>query len=239
MEVIKGTQVGEGLQEIFKVATEKIENSLGYIIELNTDRNILSVDLGSYEKETIMGQYSPFKKIITVSIDLYNKAHDSENPNREADYSDIVRAMVHEIGHRIHDIHFGYKTVRLPREGRTLYSEKNSKENFAEAFENMVLDKDKSRFNKRSEALKKALDKKFIGEPEKPAVAKTKPQLRKELLTLTELCETRVHMTTKAARVKLRKSGKFTKGPAGWAWDVQTQAEEIEKIARFLLGEDK
>lgn len=237
MEVIKGTAVEKGLREIYKEALKRIEESIGYAIELNKEERSLTVLLEDYKKPSIMGQYSSFRNKITISADLYKEAQGGEES--EGHYSDLLRAMVHEIGHRIHDIHFGYKTVRLPREGRTLYSEKSSRENFAEAFENLVLDKDQARFNKRSEALKKALDKKFIGETKKPLAAKTRPQLRKELLTLTELCETRVHMTTKAARVKLRKSGKFTKGPAGWAWDIETQAEEIEKIARFLLGEDK
>ncbi|MGL4253971.1 MAG: hypothetical protein ACRCR2_08005, partial [Fusobacteriaceae bacterium] len=142
--------------------------------------------------------------------------------------------LIHEIGHRIHDIHFGYKTVRLPRQGRTHYASTNARENFAEAFENLITDKG-TRYQVRSEALTKALNLKFKPELVPTAAKKnTIPENRKSLITLDQICD-EIGMTTKAARVKLRKSGKFTKGPSGWAWEP-TDTENITIIKNYLLG---
>lgn len=233
-------KVQSTVNELVIEAKELITKELGYEIELeplkeNGEKNTLTIN-ANYFPNSRLGQYSmkgaieikiqdiqEYKELSTDSIEFHNIK------------KEILRTLIHEIGHRIHHIHFNYKTVRLPREGRTDYSAKDSRENFAEAFENLILDSNRTRFLTRSTALRKVLDRKFKPDYiEVKAAKNTIPEKRKTLLTLDQICD-EIGMTTKAARVKLRKSGKFTKGPAGWAWAPEDK--NIDTVKKFLKGE--
>lgn len=232
------------VDDLVEEAKELIKKELGYEIELEpyhlegphkgTKRGLMVN--ANYFPNSRLGQYS-MKGAIEIKIQDIQKYKELSSDSIEFHNikKEILRTLVHEIGHRIHHIHFNYKTVRLPREGRTDYSAKDSRENFAEAFENLILDSNLKRFLTRNTALRKVLDRKFKPDYIEAKAAKdTIPEKRKSLLTLDQICD-EIGMTTKAARVKLRKSGKFSKGPAGWAWAPEDK--NIDIVKKFLKGE--
>lgn len=233
-------KVQSTVKELVIEAKELIKKELGYEIELEPinekgEKNTLTIN-ANYFPNSRLGQYS-MKGVIEIKIQDIQKYKELSSDSIEFHNikKEILRTLVHEIGHRIHHIHFNYKTVRLPREGRTEYSAKDSRENFAEAFENLILDSNLKRFLTRNTALRKVLDRKFKPDYIEVKAAKdTIPEKRKSLLTLDQICD-EIGMTTKAARVKLRKSGKFSKGPAGWAWAPDDK--NIDIVKKFLKGE--
>lgn len=54
--------------------------------------------------------------------------------------SKIIRTIIHEIGHHIHKIHFDNKQFRFSTKNKSRYAYKNSNENFAEAFADLIMD---------------------------------------------------------------------------------------------------
>ena len=53
--------------------------------------------------------------------------------------SDIIRTIIHEIGHHVHRFYFDDKQFRLPTQRKTKYAYKNYLENFAEAFADLMV----------------------------------------------------------------------------------------------------
>lgn len=49
-----------------------------------------------------------------------------------------IDVIIHELGHHIHDEYFSNKRFRLGSEGKTVYANKNSNENFAECFSSYI-----------------------------------------------------------------------------------------------------
>ncbi|MCY7977441.1 hypothetical protein P8843_07095 [Bacillus inaquosorum] len=60
-----------------------------------------------------------------------------------------LKAAIHELGHAVHHQLLNYKTYKLSQEGKSERAEYNYKEDFAEAFAELVLRQDNDNFTKR------------------------------------------------------------------------------------------
>lgn len=81
--------------------------------------------------------------------------------NSTLDEEDFKRALVHEYGHYIHFNYLGNRRIRLPREGKSKYADIDHRENFAVAFENLIMDRYDD-YRARNDALIRLLKKHIV-----------------------------------------------------------------------------
>lgn len=81
--------------------------------------------------------------------------------NSTLDYEDFRRALIHEYGHYIHFNYLGNRRIRLPREGKSKYADIDHRENFAVAFENLIVDRYDD-YKARNDALIRLLKKHIV-----------------------------------------------------------------------------
>jgi Mlc titration factor MtfA (ptsG expression regulator) len=79
---------------------------------------------------------------------------DIEHVNKDSD-CEIIETIIHEIGHYIHDEQFNCKHFRFPTVEKSEYAYANFKENFAEAFTDLIERKDTK---ERSNRIRKILN---------------------------------------------------------------------------------
>lgn len=112
----------------------------------------------------VLSEYSPvvfFDKSIygTQTDGLYywdkNQIGINKKIFEESGHDYAVRVLAHEYGHSIHDSLLNNCKVRLPQEGRSEYSKVNNQENFAEAFENFLMDYDDKKYTARNQAVER------------------------------------------------------------------------------------
>jgi SprT-like family. len=105
-------------------AMDWLEGRVQRIFGLQVTRPMITI---KDETSNTWGQYVYEKHEIVLYPDIF----DDEELTR--------RTLSHEYGHYIHDVILDSRRIRLPQEGRTEYSKVNGRENFAEAFECLLM----------------------------------------------------------------------------------------------------
>lgn len=93
---------------------------------------------GTYRQSYIDSNWNIVcKKNIAIKMSLVRESFN--NPNSKYSYNKIKEVLYHEIGHYIHDIYFGDLEMKLSTKGKSSYARKNHKEDFAEAFMDLMV----------------------------------------------------------------------------------------------------
>lgn len=120
--------INKGLEKIRKF----YDNDCLDIIKNNI---VLSNDLKTGEY-TVTGTYSWRTQMIKINKKWFDAC------DERGEETDIIRTITHEIGHYIHYQVLKADRFRFPTEGKTWYAGRNYKENFAEAFADMTIERE-------------------------------------------------------------------------------------------------
>ena len=99
------------------------------VIEIDYNELVIKIDNTYYRNS--YAEYT--NKNIIFDPKHFSKATEFK------DYRHLIEILVHELGHYIHDVYFNNKQFRLPTKDRSKYSTTNHRENFAEAFLDLVI----------------------------------------------------------------------------------------------------
>lgn len=114
-------------EDALKAIKEKYDNDCLNNIDFRFKRLSRRYIYGQYSHKPYLREQQGF---ITINEEIL------EEDNFR---SELLRTMIHEIGHLIHHMAYTWKSFRFPSENRTEYSKVNGKENFAEAFSDYIL----------------------------------------------------------------------------------------------------
>lgn len=134
------------LQKYFEKIVDEVKFDINLYLGLNIDLTKIPFLLestncnwnGIYRQSYIDKSWNIIKeKNIAIRMSLVRESFN--NPINKYSYSKIKKVLYHEIGHYIHDIYFNDSEMNLSTKGKSSYARKNHKEDFAEAFMDLMV----------------------------------------------------------------------------------------------------